>query len=91
MANRHQSAIRQHRRSLRARARNRRNQSRLRTQLKTIRQLIDDKKQAEANDMLRATLSLIDHSVTKGTIHRNAASRTKSRITRRIQALAAKA
>ena len=87
MANRHQSAIRQHRRSLRARARNRRNAARLRSQLKTIRALIDDDKVDDARAALNPTLSLIDHSVTRGVLHRNAAARTKSRITRQVNKL----
>ena len=87
MPDRHQSAVRQHRRSLRARARNRRNMSRLRSQLKLIRSLISSENGTDAQKELRPTLSLIDHSVTRGIIHRNAASRYKSRITRQINRL----
>lgn len=87
MANRHKSAVRQHRRSLRARERNRRNLSRLRGQLRSIRSLIKENSVEDAKRALTSTLSLIDHSVTKRILHRNAAARTKSRITRQVNQL----
>lgn len=88
MADRHKSAIRQHRRSLRARIRNRRNMAQLRTQLKQIRALIASGNVTQATAQLQPTLSLIDHSSTRGVIHRNAAARYKSRLARQVNKLA---
>src|SRR5204862_7932174 len=79
MAKRHESALRQHRRSLRSQDRNRRNVSRLRSALRTIRELAAGKKKEEVQKLLLPTISLIDHSISTGTVHRNAAARLKSR------------
>ena len=86
MAKRHDSAMRQKRRSLRSRERNQRNVARLRTGLRKIRELIGAKKGKESRDALNSTLSLIDHSVARKALHRNAAARLKSRITRQVNA-----
>jgi len=79
--------MRQHRRSLKSRERNRHTLSRLRSQLKAIRQLVADGKADEARAQLGNTLSMIDHSATKGVVHKNAAARTKSRLTRQVNGL----
>ena len=92
MAQRHESALRQHRRSLVSRERNRRNLAKLRTGIKKLRMLLEDgKKASESKELLNPTLSLIDHSVSKKILHRNAASRLKSRLTRQVNRTAAPA
>jgi small subunit ribosomal protein S20 len=45
----------------------------------------------EAGKSLKSAISLIDASVTKGVVHRNAANRYKSRLTKRVNALRQKA
>jgi small subunit ribosomal protein S20 len=82
----HASALKAHRQSLKNRDRNRQFRSRLRSTLKNVRAAIDGKDQAGVKDSLKASISLIDKMVTKGIIHRNAASRYKSRLTLRLAA-----
>ena len=80
----HESALKAHRQSLKNRERNRQFRSRLRSALKTIRTAIDGNDLAGAKNGLKQTISLIDKMTSKGVIHRNAASRYKSRLTTRI-------
>ena len=80
MAN-HKSAEKRARQSERRNENNRRNKSRLRTEIKKLRTAIDDGNQDEAKAILTGTVSLIDKSIQKGIIHRNAAARYKSRLT----------
>ena len=69
---------------------NRANKSRLRTALRGLRESIaaGDRKSAETN--FRATVSVIDKAIQKGTIHKNTAARYKSRLSARLKAVAAK-
>ena len=87
MAQRHASALRQHRRSLRAQVRNQSNVARLRSGLKKLRELVADRKTDEARKLLVPTISLVDHSVSQKSLHRNAAARLKSRLTRQVAKL----
>lgn len=66
------------------RQRNRSNNSTLRTQIKKLRSAISEGDGAKAKELLTPTESLIDKSVQKGVIHRNAAARYKSRLTRQV-------
>ena len=68
--------------------RNRHQRTRLRSQVKKLRRAISSGDGKEADALLRPTLSLLDHSSSIGVIHRNAAARTKSRLTRQVAALA---
>jgi len=80
MAN-HKSAEKRARQSERRNENNRRNKSRLRTEIKKLRAAIENGNQGEAKALLTGTVSLIDKSIQKGIIHRNAAARYKSRLT----------
>jgi small subunit ribosomal protein S20 len=80
MAN-HKSAEKRVRQSDRRNEANRRNRSRLRTEIKKLRAAIENGDQDEAKTLLTGTVSLIDKSIQKGIIHRNAAARYKSRLT----------
>lgn len=82
----HASALKAHKQSLNNRDRNRQFRSRLRGALKTIRTAIDGNDLTAAKAGLKATISLIDKMATKGVIHRNTASRYKSRLTTRVAA-----
>ena len=84
----HASALKAHRQSVNNRERNRQFRSRLRGALKSIRAAIDGKDKTAAQGALVQTISLIDKMASKGVIHRNAASRYKSRLTTRIAASA---
>jgi small subunit ribosomal protein S20 len=79
------------RQSLKHRARNRKNLSLLKTQVKRLRAAIAKGDAEAARKLLPETVGSIDKASKKGVIHDNAASRYKSRLTRRINALAAKA
>lgn len=80
----HRSAIRQHRRSLRRNAINRKNKSTLRTQVKKLREATQQNDKETARKLLSSTVSLIDKSVKKGAIHKNKGARFKSRLTRKV-------
>lgn len=80
MAN-HKSAAKQAKQSEKRRDRNRFWRSRLRTQIKQLREALDAGKKDEAAGMLQPTLGLIDRTARAGVIHDNTASRYKSRLT----------
>ena len=66
---------------------NRMHTTRLRHQIRKLRGALDSKNKAAAQDLLKPTLALIDHSVRKGVLHSNTAARYKSRLTFRFNAL----
>jgi len=84
----HASALKAHRQSLKNREHNRQFRSRLRGALKNVRAAIDGNDLAAAKTALQDTISLIDRMASKGVIHRNAASRYKSRLTTRLSSRA---
>ena len=79
----HASALKAHRQSLVHRERNRKYRSQLRSTLKEIRGVLG-KDAAAAKKQLNAAISLIDKMAGKGIIHRNTASRYKSRLNARL-------
>ena len=72
------------------RERNVSQKSKLRTFVKNVEKLVDAKKVEDASDMLTKAIPVIDSSVSKGLIHKNKAARTKSRLNKRVKALAKK-
>ena len=80
----HKSALKAHRQSLTNREHNRQFRARLRNALKSVRAAIDGNDLAGAKNALKQTISLIDRMASKGIIHKNAAGRYKSRLTRRL-------
>lgn len=88
MAN-HKSAEKRMRQTERRNEVNRRNRSSLRTQIKALRAAIAEGNQDQARTALNATVSLIDKSIQKGVLHRNAAARYKSRLTVRVNQMTA--
>ena len=89
MAN-HFSALKRARQTENRTARNRASKSRLRTALRKMRQAIASGDQPAAAQALRQTISVIDKAIQKGALHENTASRYKSRLSARVNALAAK-
>lgn len=71
--------------SAKAYVRNRAIRSRMRTALKKVRQAPD---KALAEIALQAAISIIDRTTNKGIIHKNAAARYKSRLSRLVQTMA---
>jgi small subunit ribosomal protein S20 len=80
----HASALKAHRQNVVRREHNRQLRSRLRSALRDIRTAIDSGDPQQVKDALRSTISLVDKMAGKGVIHRNAASRYKSRLAKRV-------
>ncbi len=78
---------------LRSRERQLRNQaakSQIKTLIKKARVAIDGHASAEeVKPLVVAAVSLVDRAVKRGIIHKNAAARRKSRLAKRVNALAA--
>ena len=89
MAN-HFSALKRARQTVKRTAQNRVHTSRFRTIMRHFREALaaGDKQAAELQ--FRETVCAIDQAIRKGTIHRNAAARYKSRLSARLHAMAAK-
>ena len=83
MAN-HKSSIKRIRQNDKRRAVNRANGSRMRTEIKKLRTALALGDVAGAKELLPAVMSVIDKSIQKGVVHRNAAARYKSRLTARV-------
>ena len=88
MAN-HKSAEKRIRQTERRNEVNRRNRTRLRTQIKALRAAIEGGDPQQAKAALNEAVSLIDKSIQKGVLHRNAAARYKSRLTVRVNQMTA--
>lgn len=84
MAKRTKSAIKANRQNIKRRTHNRALRSKLRTGLKAIRKSLDDKDIDGAKAQLKDVQSLVDKMAAKGIIHRNTASRYKSRLVARL-------
>ena len=84
MAKRNKSALKANRQNIKRRAHNRELRAKLRTGLKGIRKNLDAKDVAGAKKALTSLQSLVDKMATKGIIHKNTASRYKSRLAARI-------
>lgn len=80
MAN-HKSAEKRIRQNEKRRVINRANRSRMRTEIKKLRTALALGDVGRAQELLPAIVSVIDKSIQKGVIHRNAAARYKSRLT----------
>ncbi len=86
MAN-HFSAIKRARQTETRTARNRSNSSRLRTELRELREALAKGDKASAEKTFRETASALDKAIQKGVLHKNTAARYKSRLSARLKAL----
>jgi len=68
----------------RDRERNRSQRSRMRRSIRQLREAVSAGNLDKARELLPATLKLIDSTAQKNVIHRNAAARTKSRLSRAV-------
>lgn len=84
MAKRNKSALKANRQNIKRREHNRALRARLRTGLKSIRKNLDVKNVEGAKKALQTLQSLVDKMATKGIIHKNTASRYKSRLAAKI-------
>lgn len=76
----HKSAIKKYRRDEKRRIVNKMHRSRMRNKIKLLRKKLDAGELDEAKTLYPQVISLIDKTITKGTIHRNTGSRYKSRL-----------
>jgi len=84
VAKRNKSALKANRQNIKRREHNRQLRAKLRTGLKSIRKSLDGKDIPAAKTALQSLQSLVDKMATKGIIHKNTASRYKSRLAARI-------
>jgi small subunit ribosomal protein S20 len=82
-------ARKRHRQSLERRMRNKSVRTRVRRQMRAMRVAIADGDAEKVRTLLPETLSVIDVGWRKGVLHRNTASRYKSRMARQAQAVIA--
>ena len=83
------SALKRIRTSEKRRVRNMAVRTGVRTAVKTTRTALAGSDVQEARASLARAIQLLDKAVTKGVVHKNAAARKKSRLTRQLNALAA--
>ncbi|MEM1202912.1 MAG: 30S ribosomal protein S20 [Acidobacteriota bacterium] len=81
------SAEKRMRQNEKRRDRNRQHRSRMRTAIKKFRSAVEAGDATQARELLPSTLTIVDASASKGIIHRNAAARTKSRLSKAAAAL----
>ena len=77
----HKSAEKRVRQSEKRRVINRGHRSKVRTYIKKMRAALDSGKSEDVQNVLPEVMSVIDKSVQKGVMHKNAAARYKSRLT----------
>jgi small subunit ribosomal protein S20 len=85
----HASALKKNRQDIKRRLRNRAHASRLKSQMKKVRLALQGGDHATASGMMNETAALVDRTAKHGVIHKNAASRTKSRLARALAKLKA--
>ncbi len=86
MAN-HFSALKRARQTTKRTSRNRQNTSTMRTSLRNLRESLEKGDKAAASQTYRETVSALDKAIQKGVLHENTASRYKSRLNARLNAL----
>jgi small subunit ribosomal protein S20 len=79
------TVLKRNRQNVVQRERNRGYRSRMRRQIKRLREAVEQGDSDRARTELPATLSLIDTTARKGVIHANTAARYKSRLTKLVQ------
>jgi small subunit ribosomal protein S20 len=85
------SAKKRVRQNEKRRARNRARKDTIKTQVKTFLSAVTAGDWQKAETELRAATQKLDRVAGKGTIHKNAAARKRSRLTKRLNAAKAKA
>ena len=90
MAN-HVSSLKRARQTIVKTAVNRSNKSKLRGTLRSLREAIVAGDSKAISEQYRVTVSILDKSVQKGVLHKNTASRYKSRLNARVKAAVVKA
>ncbi len=88
MAN-HKSALKRAKQSEERRLRNRSRKTRMKNVIKDLHDALSSGNPEAAAERLRKAVAEIDKTASKGVIHKNKASRTISRLTKRVNALGA--
>jgi small subunit ribosomal protein S20 len=80
------SQIKRNRQTEKRNLRNRQIRTELRTRTRSVLEAAEAGAD-DTNEKLRLTIKRIDKAVTKGTMHKNTAARTKSRLTKQVRQL----
>ncbi len=78
------SAKKRMRQDVKRRARNRWRKNQIKDVVKKFDELIEDGNTTDAAEQLKVCFSTLDKIAQKGTIHKNAASRKKARLSKRL-------
>ncbi len=81
-------AAKRHRQNLKRRIHNRSIKSHVRTSIRAFESAVDSKEKATAETQYAEVVKLIDTAAGKGLYHRNNAARKKSRLFKKLTALA---
>jgi small subunit ribosomal protein S20 len=84
---RHLSALKRARQNEKRRLRNQSRKTRVKNVMRQVRQAVAEQKAAEAQAALQTAIPIIAKVACKGTLHRRAAARKISRLTRQVNAL----
>jgi small subunit ribosomal protein S20 len=84
------SAQKRIRQNVKRRARNRARKQQIKLSLRSFSEALSSGDASASGQALRAAVKKLDQNVAKGTLHKNTASRKKSRLQRRLNALQAK-
>ena len=81
------SAAKRYRQSERRRLRNRAVRTRVRSSIRKFLAAIEAKNKDTASEQLKSVTILLDSATGKGVYHQNTTARTKSRLTRKLNAM----
>lgn len=84
MPQRHPSAQKRHRQSLKKRARNRTVRTEMRHEIRKVREVVASGDAAAAAGELKTAMKVISKAASKGVIHRNTASRYIARLSKKV-------
>ena len=84
-----ESAKKRLRQNTKRRAHNRSLRSRMRTQIRRVREAVEAGDGEKAQTEFRVATKRLDQAVSKNLIHKNAAARSKSRLNKLVKAVAA--
>jgi small subunit ribosomal protein S20 len=87
LANRHKSAIKRNRQNVKQHDRNRIVRSRVKTDVRKVREAADRKDLPTAEVELRKAIKELSQAASKGILHRKNASRRIARLSKRVAAL----
>jgi small subunit ribosomal protein S20 len=87
LAQRHKSAIKRHRQSIKHQARNLTTRTHVRHTVRDLREIIAKKDVATAEAKLRSVMATVQKAATKGVLHRNNAARRIARLSQQVAAL----